>query len=348
MERSHLLVQIVDARNPLGFRCQDLEEYVKELGGKKSLLLINKSDLLTSDQRSVLRMYRTAERLPEFRIAWADYFDSEGISYAFFSAAAASQKLPLDESDIAEDEEFIEDQDEDEDDDAEAMTEGPEQECADADMEDDEEGWSTEGEEPQAGPSTRTEQKLENGERLPLSEVAQDVANLSDARINVLSVSELENLFESAAPQVASDEKLVIGLVGYPNVGKSSTINALLGEKKTSVSATPGKTKHFQTLLLTDRITLCDCPGLVFPQFANTQADMIVDGVLPIDQMKEYSAPAELVCRRVPRDILEGTYGIRIDVKDEEDGGTGEVGWEEFLSAYASKCNMPGVFWPVC
>jgi large subunit GTPase 1 len=127
----------------------------------------------------------------------------------------------------------------------------------------------------------------------------------------------------------------MIGLVGYPNVGKSSTINALIGAKKVSVSATPGKTKHFQTLVLTEDITLCDCPGLVFPQFANTQADLVCDGVLPIDQMREYSAPADLVCRRIPRAILEGTYGIRIDVKEIEDGGTGKVGWEELLSAYA-------------
>jgi large subunit GTPase 1 len=129
----------------------------------------------------------------------------------------------------------------------------------------------------------------------------------------------------------------VVGLVGYPNVGKSSTINALLGAKKVSVSSTPGKTKHFQTLVLSDEVTLCDCPGLVFPQFANTQADMVVDGVLPIDQMREYSAPVDLVCRRVPREILEGTYGIRIDVREIEDGGTGLVGWEELLSTYASE-----------
>ena len=34
--------------------------------------------------------------------------------------------------------------------------------------------------------------------------------------------------------------------IGYPNVGKSSTINAILKMKKVPVSATPGRTKHFQ------------------------------------------------------------------------------------------------------
>jgi large subunit GTPase 1 len=143
-----------------------------------------------------------------------------------------------------------------------------------------------------------------------------------------------------ATPRDPNPTKLVVGLVGYPNVGKSSTINALLGAKKVSVSSTPGKTKHFQTLVLSDDITLCDCPGLVFPQFANTQADMVVDGVLPIDQMREYSAPVDLLCQRIPREILEGVYGIRIDVKDEEEGGTGLVGWEDLLSTYASTSHV--------
>lgn len=62
LERSHLVVQIVDARNPLNFRCEDLESYVLDVEGpegeqgtgnrlRRNLLLINKSDLLTSRQR---------------------------------------------------------------------------------------------------------------------------------------------------------------------------------------------------------------------------------------------------------------------------------------------------------
>jgi large subunit GTPase 1 len=131
--------------------------------------------------------------------------------------------------------------------------------------------------------------------------------------------------------------KLVVGLVGYPNVGKSSTINSLLGEKKVSVSSTPGKTKHFQTIHLSENIVLCDCPGLVFPQFATTKADLVCDGVLPIDQLKEYTGPVSLLAKRLPREILEATYGLTIKTKGVEEGGDGSVTAENLLISYAGE-----------
>lgn len=78
IERSQLIVQIVDARNPMLFRSADLEKYVKEVDGNKAnLLLINKADFLTAKQRKL----------------WADYFDSQKIKYTFFSAALANEKM---------------------------------------------------------------------------------------------------------------------------------------------------------------------------------------------------------------------------------------------------------------
>ena len=135
---------------------------------------------------------------------------------------------------------------------------------------------------------------------------------------------------------LAADHKLQVGLVGYPNVGKSSTINALIGSKKVSVSATPGKTKHFQTIHLSERVILCDCPGLVFPNFATTKADLVCNGVLPIDQMRGYHGPCGLVTQRIPKRFLEGTYGITIKMRSLEEGGTGEPTSEELLRAYAT------------
>lgn len=126
-----------------------------------------------------------------------------------------------------------------------------------------------------------------------------------------------------------------IGLVGYPNVGKSSTINALIGAKKVSISSTPGKTKHFQTIHLSEKVLLCDCPGLVFPNFATSKAELVCNGILPIDQLREFTGPAGLVAKRIPQLFLEQLYGLKIHIKPLEEGGSGYPTAEEMLSSYA-------------
>ena len=74
-------------------------------------------------------------------------------------------------------------------------------------------------------------------------------ALVTNPRARLLSCSELLDLFRSLCSKVVQKkvgEPLVVGMVGYPNVGKSSTINTLIQVKKVPVSATPGRTKHFQ------------------------------------------------------------------------------------------------------
>ncbi|KAF5388495.1 hypothetical protein D9757_004577, partial [Collybiopsis confluens] len=319
LERSQLIVQIVDARNPLRFRCEDLEDYVADVEGpegekgtgkgmRRSLLLINKADLLTSKQRF--------EPLQAYVAVLA-----HGIQYAFFSAAQATAIQEARQAALLRAQERV------------IATKG------------------TEGE--QDDPSDSSE--LEGVSDLDNSYMSSSDDNVSyfsadeadikelDPRCRVLSVLQLEELFERKAPDLSaftdpfgkSSPKLTVGLVGYPNVGKSSTINALLGDKKVSVSSTPGKTKHFQTIHLSDSIVLCDCPGLVFPQFATTKAELVCDGVLPIDQMKEYTGPISLVVQRIPKKVLEATYGLLMTAKGIEEGGNGQISAENLLIAYA-------------
>ncbi len=69
----------------------------------------------------------------------------------------------------------------------------------------------------------------------------------------------------------------------------------LCGKKRVAVSSTPGKTKHFQTIILNPQTVLCDCPGLVFPTFMASRSNLVINGVLPIDQMHDYLGPIQQV-----------------------------------------------------
>ena len=61
-----------------------------------------------------------------------------------------------------------------------------------------------------------------------------------------------------------------ICVVGMPNVGKSSLINWLIGQKKTKVGNKPGVTKGAQWVRVHPQIELLDTPGIL-PAFAFSQ-----------------------------------------------------------------------------
>jgi large subunit GTPase 1 len=334
IERSDLVVQIVDARNPLFFRTEDLEKYVLEVDPeKRNLLLVNKADLMTLEQRR----------------GWADWFEEQGIRFAFYSARLAKEAQETqeeveddkesDEEEREEQEQEDEDADEEsgdeeehiEDDLAERLAEEVDELSIDSELDDDEAVSPASASHPTSPPSYTI-----------LDPAKED----TDPRTQILTVNELQSLFlrESPPPKghdPAHPQKIIVGLVGYPNVGKSSTINSLLGEKKVSVSSTPGKTKHFQTIHLSSLnssagVILCDCPGLVFPNFASTKAELVCNGVLPIDQLREWTGPGGLIARRIPKEVLEQVYSFKVYTKSDTEEGHGKgVTGEELLISFA-------------
>ncbi|EFN64494.1 Large subunit GTPase 1-like protein [Camponotus floridanus] len=326
VERSDVVIQIVDARNPLLFRCEDLERYVKEIDSNKlNMILLNKADFLTDEQRQ----------------AWAKYFTDINVRVAFFSATLASE------------EPVIQEEDEDE----ARSTDEDNRDHSDNKNKNEDESAKSES-------ASESEYESADDSVIDTCDIPKETkADNSEQQIEAQQCDELENLKISAtdsetkkiinSPKLLNRDDLIkllktiysgdktytngvttIGLVGYPNVGKSSTINALLMNKKVSVSATPGKTKHFQTLYLDKDLLLCDCPGLVMPSFVCTKADMILNGILPIDQMRDHVPAITLLATLIPRHVLEDLYGFMLPVPTEEQDPNRPPTAEELLNAH--------------
>lgn len=56
-------------------------------------------------------------------------------------------------------------------------------------------------------------------------------------------------------------------VVGIPNVGKSTIINALSGKKKAAVGNKPGLTRDMQRINVSTALQIYDTPGILWPKF---------------------------------------------------------------------------------
>lgn len=344
VERSDVIVQIVDARNPLLFRSEDLEKYVKEVSqDKMNMILINKADFLTEEQR----------------VMWAKYFDKQNMKVAFYSAKLATEQM---EALLEEIEDKPKHEQSQQDTFVKNVTKTTIEKIKSLELNKTKETLESKNQneekmeeisherskamEPIEKATAKIAQSLnEAEERLEKIEKALGIHNLNDPKI--LLRGDLIDLFRKIHKGKKYTENVsTIGLVGYPNVGKSSTINSLMIEKKVSVSATPGKTKHFQTLFLDKEIMLCDCPGLVMPSFVLTKADMILNGILPIDQMRDPIPAVNILCTEIPRHTLEDEYSIIIAKPQEGEDPNRPPYAEELLLAFG--CKLKDLFFLFC
>lgn len=117
----------------------------------------------------------------------------------------------------------------------------------------------------------------------------------------------------------ADKKSISVGIVGYPNVGKSSVINTLRGKKVVSVAPVPGETKVWQYVTLYRQIFLVDCPGVVHQGECDSEADAVLKGVVRVESLGDTAAHfIGPLLSRVSVEAIRRAYGVQ-DWSDPDD-----------------------------
>ena len=102
---------------------------------------------------------------------------------------------------------------------------------------------------------------------------------------------------------------ITVGVVGFPNVGKSSLINSLKRSKAAATGNTPGVTKQMQEIQLDKNIVLLDSPGVVLATSDQTDS-LILRSAVRVEDINDPLRPVEALLGRIEHEQLLKYYRI--------------------------------------
>jgi len=90
---------------------------------------------------------------------------------------------------------------------------------------------------------------------------------------------------------------VTVGVIGYPNVGKSSLINSMKKRRAVAVSGTAGYTTNLQTVELDKMVKIIDSPGVIMS--SDDETALVLRNTLNSADVKDPITPITEILNRI-------------------------------------------------
>lgn len=148
---------------------------------------------------------------------------------------------------------------------------------------------------------------------------AVNLSNRNDINRILKEISNIKNKMLEEKDGRVEDFNLKLIVVGMPNVGKSTLLNALKGKKSARVGNTPGLTKNQQWVKTDYGFMILDTPGILSTSRKNQTLVNNLKLVNGIENIEDDPAELAIILINILKDLYPGVLKDRYDVNEDAD-----------------------------